>query len=218
MTMPRRPAADSLLRALAAESRTGRTADHETFLRALDAVTVGLLFWDLSRGPIHANRWLRDTLGSRGDGERVGRELQAFAERLAWRVLRRKPRGADVVELAARELRSSGVRHWMRGSYIGLNLLGSGPCLLIAIKARADTPFPSLAELRVCFGLSSQESRVALLLAQGSSNVEVASALSISPHTARRHTERVLAKLGVHSRAEVAARVLESGRRKHTEK
>jgi DNA-binding CsgD family transcriptional regulator len=33
---------------------------------------------------------------------------------------------------------------------------------------------------------------------------EIAAALGISAHTARRHSERVLAKLGVHSRREVA--------------
>lgn len=58
------------------------------------------------------------------------------------------------------------------------------------------------------FGLSPQESRVAHLLAQGLSNSEVAHRLCISVHTARHHTQRVLSKLEVRSRAAVAAKLL----------
>jgi DNA-binding CsgD family transcriptional regulator len=64
------------------------------------------------------------------------------------------------------------------------------------------------ADLCEAFSLTPIEARAALLLAQGKPNAEVADALSISPHTARRHTERVLYKLGARSRAEVAVRLL----------
>jgi len=46
---------------------------------------------------------------------------------------------------------------------------------------------------------------VAVLVARGHSNPQVAAALAIAPRTAARHVEHVMAKLGVHSRAEVAA-------------
>jgi DNA-binding CsgD family transcriptional regulator len=57
-------------------------------------------------------------------------------------------------------------------------------------------------------GLTPREAEVAALLARGLPNAAVARQLGISPHTARHHTQRVLAKLGVHSRAEAAARLL----------
>jgi DNA-binding CsgD family transcriptional regulator len=57
-------------------------------------------------------------------------------------------------------------------------------------------------------GLTPREAEVADLLARGLSNAAVARRLDISPHTARHHTQRVLAKLGVHSRAEATARLL----------
>ena len=53
-------------------------------------------------------------------------------------------------------------------------------------------------------GLTPQEVLVALLLAQRRSNVEVAREMSVSVHTARHHTESVLAKLGIRRRADVA--------------
>lgn len=54
------------------------------------------------------------------------------------------------------------------------------------------------------FGLTPRETAVARLIANGLSNKEVAAALEISVHTARRHTERVYAKLGVSNRARLA--------------
>lgn len=59
------------------------------------------------------------------------------------------------------------------------------------------------AALRDRFGLTPAEARVARLLAEGRRNDDVARLLFISPHTARRHTERILHKMHVHSRAEV---------------
>jgi len=57
------------------------------------------------------------------------------------------------------------------------------------------------------YGLTEREVEVARLLAEGRRNIAIASALGISPHTARHHTQRVLAKLGVHSRAEAGAKL-----------
>jgi DNA-binding CsgD family transcriptional regulator len=53
------------------------------------------------------------------------------------------------------------------------------------------------------FGLTGQEARVAVLLADQRTNREIADCLGVSVHTARHHTERVLAKLHIHSRYDV---------------
>lgn len=62
-------------------------------------------------------------------------------------------------------------------------------------------------QLRARFGLTPRELEVARLLAEGRRNSAIAQALGISPHTARHHTQHVLAKLGAHSRAEAGARL-----------
>ena len=59
--------------------------------------------------------------------------------------------------------------------------------------------------------LTRRELEVAALVADGAPAKNVASALSISIHTARRHTENVFQKLGVHSRSELTNLVLRSG-------
>jgi len=57
--------------------------------------------------------------------------------------------------------------------------------------------------LRDRYGLTERETRVAALMAEGYSDAEIGRRLSISPHTARSHAERVRRKLHVRSRAQV---------------
>jgi DNA-binding CsgD family transcriptional regulator len=64
---------------------------------------------------------------------------------------------------------------------------------------------PTDEELRDRFGLSAREVQVARLMAAGRTTPQIAAALGISPHTARRHGERTFTKLGARSRHEVRA-------------
>lgn len=75
----------------------------------------------------------------------------------------------------------------------------------IATVERVSEPDLSERALRERFRLTRKESHVARLLAQRRSNAEIAETLSISPHTARRHTENVMLKLNVNSRFSVEA-------------
>jgi DNA-binding CsgD family transcriptional regulator len=82
--------------------------------------------------------------------------------------------------------------------------LGAG---LWAEKARAELRRisgrrPSSAEL------TETEQRVATLAAEGRSNKEIAAALFVSAHTVDRHLAHIYAKLDVHSRRELASRLL----------
>ena len=54
-------------------------------------------------------------------------------------------------------------------------------------------------------GLTARELEVLRLVAAGKSNRDIAAALSISDHTARRHLQNIFAKLGVSSRAAATA-------------
>lgn len=61
--------------------------------------------------------------------------------------------------------------------------------------------------LQLQYALTARELDVAVLLAKGHSNSVIAETLQISTHTARHHTQSILAKLGVHSRAEAGAKI-----------
>ena len=65
--------------------------------------------------------------------------------------------------------------------------------------------------LRRLGALTRREREVLALLAQGADNDAIAQELVISPETARTHIQNVLGKLGVHSRLEAAAFVIQNG-------
>lgn len=60
--------------------------------------------------------------------------------------------------------------------------------------------------------LSSREAEIARLLARGASRPAVATALGLSPASVASMTKRIYSKLGVHSRAEFAARMSQAAR------
>jgi len=89
---------------------------------------------------------------------------------------------------------------------------GDEPLVLVHLDTRAGTlrAIPD-SELRLRYGFTAAEVRVARLVGEGKSNKRLAATLGVSEHTTRHHTERVLRKMGVHSRSEVASRLLSEG-------
>ncbi|MDX6217213.1 MAG: hypothetical protein QOG99_2797, partial [Frankiales bacterium] len=70
----------------------------------------------------------------------------------------------------------------------------------------AQTPtFTALAEL------TEREHEVLLEVAQGKSNAEIAASMFLAEATVKTHVGRILAKLGVRTRAEAAALAARSG-------
>jgi two-component system response regulator NreC len=59
--------------------------------------------------------------------------------------------------------------------------------------------------------LTDREQEVLAYLAEGSSNTEIAEALSISPKTVARHRENIMAKLNLHSRADLVKYAIRKG-------
>ncbi|HEX8210648.1 MAG TPA: response regulator [Longimicrobium sp.] len=77
-----------------------------------------------------------------------------------------------------------------------------------AADGAAEPPRPAALTdeaLRERFNLTARQIEVARLLGEGFTNAEIAAKLEMSYYTARNHTEQVLAKLGVSSRAAVGA-------------
>ncbi|MFZ5623198.1 MAG: response regulator transcription factor [Gemmatimonadota bacterium] len=90
----------------------------------------------------------------------------------------------------------------LSGSPLRYGLISPEAAALVHVEevGRAFQPRQSLPALR----LTPREAEVAALLADGLRNRQIAQRLTLSVHTVRRHTERVLQKLGVPSRAGVA--------------
>ena len=180
----------------------------------------GLAEWDLRPGTSRVSRelWRQRTVAAiaaaEGDVETAAETLEAYAptlERaglkleLIWtridlgrclatadrtRAVAALTAAAELADacgaasegrLATQLLRQLGVRAWRRGR----GEVGDG----IA-------------------GLSEREREVASLIAEGSSNREIADRLVVSPKTVERHVTNILAKLGMRNRTELASRIL----------
>lgn len=80
----------------------------------------------------------------------------------------------------------------------------------LSLSPGADPPMSSPAFLPVQ-AMTNREREVLRLLASGASTDAIATGLSISPATARNHVNKILTKLGVHSRLEAVTLALRNG-------
>jgi len=87
----------------------------------------------------------------------------------------------------------------LQGSHMTAARLGPTRTILIVAR-RISARAVDKAVLRDRYGLTARELDVAALVFDGLSTTDIAGHLSISIHTARRHVEQLLKKLGVHSR------------------
>ena len=85
---------------------------------------------------------------------------------------------------------------------------------VLVLMERVGPELPTTRELRVAFGLRGREPQVALLAAEGLSNAAIAQQLRLSAHTVRHYLERVLTRLGLHSRKALALHLLAGEREK----
>jgi DNA-binding CsgD family transcriptional regulator len=103
--------------------------------------------------------------------------------------------------------------HTRRSSYeLGARRIAAEPGTEIALvtvrRAHAGDTRRAAELFQTRFGLSQRETEVARLLISGRQNADIARDLGISASTARHHTQRVLDKLGVHSRAAIPSLVI----------
>jgi DNA-binding response OmpR family regulator len=147
-------------------------------------------------------------------------------DRDGYHVLREmRGRGSEcpVLILSARSLESDKVEGFRLGAddYVtkpfgALELLARISRLLRKSKQAAPAaPQGALrlledAELRERYGLTERQVTVTRLIAEGSTNAEIASKLGLSFFTARNHAEQVMAKLGVATRSGVAPLLYEA--------
>jgi DNA-binding CsgD family transcriptional regulator len=82
---------------------------------------------------------------------------------------------------------------------------------VLILVDRLTPGLPTTRELRVTFGLRGREPQVALLAAEGLSNAAIAQRLRLSAHTVRHYLERVLERLGLHSRKALALHLMAGG-------
>ncbi|GLC23586.1 helix-turn-helix transcriptional regulator [Roseisolibacter agri] len=188
-------------------------------LATIDAVRDALLIVGPDRRELHRNVALREALAGEPARDDVVGAMHTMAHDL--RALRRsaaaaagalRPSLAVITPLARYTLRAtyaSALLWGVEGAVqVSLEIDATAPTTLVAPSAGTSVRDAVPAAALQALGLTTREAEVAQLLARRLRNAELAAALGVSAHTARHHTERVMAKLGVKRRSEVAATLL----------
>jgi DNA-binding CsgD family transcriptional regulator len=82
-------------------------------------------------------------------------------------------------------------------------LAGGSSLIVVVVVERHTRELVPDEQMMRAFRFTASEARVARLLVDRRSNREIADKLEVTEHTARRHTEKVLQKLGIRRRAHV---------------
>jgi DNA-binding CsgD family transcriptional regulator len=173
---------------------------------ALDGCPVGIRVTDLAGGELYRNGVLDGLLARDPEREKVVAALHSLALRSS--ALRQPtPFGASEPTPKREQIRTATQRYWVGARCLAAGVFGSNPCVLVSVQSGCGI-LPTAPELQARFHLTPREAEVALLLACGASNHQIAEELRVSPHTARHHAQHVLEKLGVHTRKGLAVRFL----------
>jgi DNA-binding CsgD family transcriptional regulator len=186
---------------------------------------------------LHRLHAWRETLGQVCDDVNAGMALfrqtglREIVRNARWsELLEEEPERTRLLELIRTQVRHTAATvGTLREDYGELELSGRS-YRLIAKRAPAGTllpdagvlvlmdrlgpELPTTRELRVTFGLRGREPQVALLAAEGLSNAAIAQRLRLSAHTVRHYLERVLTRLGLHSRKALALHLMGGEREK----
>lgn len=179
--------------------------DRAVLAQTLDTLRDGLVACDASGRVLHRNSALARAVAADPEGARIEAEIERMARGLA-EVCAGRRLASDPRAPIVRELRTARGGYRVRGTLVDQEGLTGVRILVTLERTFPEPPAPEL--LRARFGLTPAELRVALLIAQGKGNGEVARTLCLSPHTARHHTESIMRKLAVQSRAEAASTIL----------
>jgi len=186
---------------------------------------------------LHRLHGWRSTLGQVCDDVNAGmavfraNELREIARNGRWtELLEEEPKRDHLLDLITRQAGYTAASVGsLREDYRELELPGRSYRLIakqvpagdllpeagvLVLMDRLGPELPTTRELRVTFGLRGREPQVALLAAEGLSNAAIAQRLRLSAHTVRHYLERVLGRLGLHSRKALALHLMGAEREK----
>jgi DNA-binding CsgD family transcriptional regulator len=174
----------------------------------LDELGIAVCIFATEGRELHRSPPMRDLLSAEPEAASLLAAMRIFAGD----ELEARPHPTD-----ATATRAPGARLAAWGGYrlraVGLppGEVGPGPSVIVEVE-RNGPPLPHVDDLVARCGLTRREAEVALLLARGGSDREMARALGVSPHTIRKHTEHIFDKLRLHSRKAFVLRLSDAAR------
>lgn len=187
------------------------TTQRRAFLQTLDRLGEALYICGADGQVLHLNKALRQLLLEESEEEVLLAAIQVLADKLLRRRFTPDAKTTALVDMLpeAADLETSGACYRLTASYAPPDLLGGEAVIVRA--ARTQLTLPSAMRLAARYGLTPRQAQVALLVAQGYTNKELAAELVISPGTAKRHVSGVMRKLDVASRQKVLLKLLCDG-------
>lgn len=181
------------------------------FVTTVDALDLAVLLLSPEGRELHRNDALDRLLAAEPEAQQVLGAVRTWTRTLFQHAARHSKAPEPLVALPCL-VRTQRRDYRIGGARLAVPLLGREGALVTV--ERVGLPLPDAPALSARFGLTPREAEVALLLARGQTDRQVAETLTVSHSTARRHAERALQKLGIQSRAAVAARVCEPPERR----
>jgi len=182
-------------------------------LSVLNQLDEGIILLDDRCNTLWANTAFTSTIRADPECDRILAETRRLAATVAtadesFSSASAPPRAQFV---ARADVCTRVARYALRAVRLGRDAaLMERPIDVVVSMARVIRRIPDAEVLVSRFGLTPCEASVAVLLARGMSNRDIARTLAVSAHTARHHTESVLLKLDIHTRAAVGGVVLDA--------
>lgn len=167
--------------------------------RVVDLLSDAVFVFSMDGREVYRNRALRQLLRGLHDPDPLCRSAIGVALSVSENHMSARP------SQACRTIQGETGTYVLRGTWAG-RLLGNETGVLVTVEP--GSPYPSLLALQSAHNLTPRQAEVALLVARGMKDAQIADELSISVHTVRRHVSAVRARLGVDSRAAVADRLV----------
>lgn len=183
---------------------------------ALDSLSDGVVLTDNKGRAIYLNRAAERIIASNDGFSIKGGHLAADVvddERALHRVIGQATRNQDADSFqrggTCMIARPSGAPPWLVlatpcGDVHALAVAPLSPACTVLIRDQSRHDRDGMGRLRQIFGLTLQEAKVALAVAEGGGLTEAAEELGLSVLTVRNHLQRVFAKTGASRQAELA--------------
>jgi DNA-binding CsgD family transcriptional regulator len=164
----------------------------------LDAIPEALLVAAPGGRTLHRNAALERLLAAEPERDLVLATLHAMAAEV------RAPR-LVAAATPARTLATALGAYRLHAALAPAALWGVEGAVQLTVESARPPAARGADAVPAALGLTPREAEVAVLLARRARDPEIAAALGVSVHTARHHTEKVLRKLGLRRRTDVAA-------------
>jgi DNA-binding CsgD family transcriptional regulator/PAS domain-containing protein len=165
----------------------------------------GVLLCDTHGHVLYANSSFERLLLVDPERERVRREIVSVATGVAR--LMTRPASTSIGPIrASSKVRTATAQYKVSAVFMEESWTGRGATVVVLVDPTGTRGLDA-TELARHFGLTPREIEVAQLVRRGLSTKQIAELLNLSVNTARRHVERILAKLDVHSRSAAVSKL-----------